>query len=79
MSAAEASELLTALLQALGTDPIMLLQIAVEGCCHGELDDIYATIRQLQEQQQTNIDLLIICGDFQACTAPCPQPCTHSA
>jgi lariat debranching enzyme len=34
--------------------------IAVEGCCHGKLDDIYA---RLAEQQ---IDLLICCGDFQS-------------
>jgi lariat debranching enzyme len=34
--------------------------IAVEGCCHGKLDDIYA---RLAKQQ---IDLLICCGDFQS-------------
>lgn len=37
------------------------LQIAVEGCCHGELDTIYETIQQSNQQ----VDLLLICGDFQ--------------
>ena len=40
-------------------------QIAVEGCCHGELDNIYATVRQLEAQGQPKLDLLLICGDFQ--------------
>lgn len=35
--------------------------VAVEGCCHGELDTIYATIAS----QPAPVDLLIICGDFQ--------------
>ena len=35
------------------------LKIAVEGCCHGELDKIYQAIPD-------NVDLLLICGDFQA-------------
>ena len=47
------------------------MQIAVEGCCHGELDNIYATIRQLDAQGQPKIDLLIICGDFQVPTRAC--------
>eukprot|EP01025_Chloroclados_australasicus_P055307 TRINITY_DN6665_c0_g1_i2.p1 TRINITY_DN6665_c0_g1~~TRINITY_DN6665_c0_g1_i2.p1 ORF type:complete len:591 (-),score=75.62 TRINITY_DN6665_c0_g1_i2:290-2062(-) len=42
------------------------LTIAIEGCCHGELDKIYATIQYLQEVQDIEIDLLICCGDFQA-------------
>lgn len=37
------------------------IAIAVEGCCHGKLDDIYA---RLSEQQE--IELLICCGDFQS-------------
>ena len=32
----------------------------------GELDKIYATIDHIQQSQNTKIDLLIICGDFQA-------------
>ena len=39
--------------------------IAVEGCCHGELDNIYASIIALRETG-VHIELLIICGDFQA-------------
>lgn len=36
----------------------MPVKVAVEGCCHGELNKIYAAVG--------NVDLLIICGDFQA-------------
>lgn len=35
------------------------VKIAVEGCCHGRLDAIYKLISK-------NVELLIICGDFQA-------------
>jgi len=38
----------------------------VEGCCHGELDTIYAALQKIEEQEQIKIDLLICCGDFQA-------------
>ena len=36
------------------------MKIAIEGCCHGELDTIYAALRG------QCIELLLICGDFQA-------------
>lgn len=42
------------------------MKIAIEGCCHGELDNIYATIEHLQTENNFKVDLLIICGDFQA-------------
>lgn len=38
----------------------------MEGCCHGELDTIYAALQKIEEQEQIKIDLLICCGDFQA-------------
>ena len=41
-------------------------QIAVEGCCHGELDAIYSRIASLESQNNYKVELLIICGDFQA-------------
>lgn len=41
-------------------------QIAVEGCCHGELDAIYEHIADLETRNNYKIDLLLICGDFQA-------------
>lgn len=41
-------------------------QIAIEGCCHGELDAIYSHIANLERQNQYKVDLLLICGDFQA-------------
>ena len=42
-----------------GTRRSSMLKVAVEGCCHGELDLIYGSI------QGCNIDLLLICGDFE--------------
>jgi lariat debranching enzyme len=38
----------------------------VEGCCHGELDAIYSHIQRLEAQKKYKVDLLLICGDFQA-------------
>lgn len=43
-----------------------LMKIAVQGCCHGELDNIYASIQFADEKSNCKTDLLIICGDFQA-------------
>ena len=37
------------------------ITIAVEGCCHGELDKIYETIID----SGVEVDLLVVCGDFQ--------------
>lgn len=36
-----------------------MVKVVVEGCCHGDLDEIYANVPSLAE-------LLIICGDFEA-------------
>jgi lariat debranching enzyme len=42
------------------------MKIAVQGCCHGELDRIYDTLTQIENEKKIKIDLLLICGDFQA-------------
>nr|XP_057939059.1 lariat debranching enzyme [Doryrhamphus excisus] len=42
------------------------MKIAVEGCCHGELDKIYETIAYLEKKEALKVDLLLCCGDFQA-------------
>ncbi|MCO5547267.1 hypothetical protein L7F22_000714 [Adiantum nelumboides] len=42
------------------------MRIAVEGCAHGDLDNIYATLQHLERMETIKIDLLICCGDFQA-------------
>lgn len=44
--------------------------VAIEGCCHGELDNIYASISRTERTQGINVDLVIICGDFQAMRNP---------
>ena len=41
-------------------------QIAVEGCCHGELDAIYSHIASLEQKNNYKVSLLLIGGDFQA-------------
>lgn len=40
-----------------------VITIAVEGCCHGDLDKIYDAILRAPGRK---VDLLICCGDFQA-------------
>ena len=42
------------------------MKIAVEGCCHGELDKIYETLVHLEKKENIKVDLLLCCGDFQA-------------
>lgn len=42
------------------------MKIAVEGCMHGDLDNVYATLSHLEREENVKIDLLICCGDFQA-------------
>ena len=42
------------------------MYIAIEGCCHGELDNIYDTIKVIEKQKSIKVDMLICCGDFQA-------------
>ncbi|XP_060084450.1 lariat debranching enzyme-like [Ylistrum balloti] len=42
------------------------MKIAVEGCCHGELDKIYETIEFIEKKENFKVDLLLICGDFQS-------------
>ena len=46
-------------------------QIAVEGCCHGDLDKIYATLQAMENAERRTIDLLICCGDFQVAIFCC--------
>ena len=41
-------------------------KIAVEGCCHGELNSIYSHVASLEQQNGYKVDLLLICVDFQA-------------
>lgn len=38
-----------------------LIKIAIEGCCHGELNTIYNSLSKISD-----ISLLLICGDFQS-------------
>ncbi|KAG1444840.1 hypothetical protein G6F55_012184 [Rhizopus delemar] len=45
---------------------MMHQKIAIEGCCHGELDKIYNAVREEEARYGQKVDLVLICGDFQA-------------
>ncbi|KIK59673.1 hypothetical protein GYMLUDRAFT_226480 [Collybiopsis luxurians FD-317 M1] len=42
------------------------MKIAIQGCCHGQLPTIYSTIQSLESANNYKVDLLLVCGDFQA-------------
>ena len=42
------------------------MKIAVEGCLHSELDNVYETLAYIEKVKQIKVDLLICCGDFQS-------------
>ena len=46
------------------------MRVAVEGCCHGELDRIYAAVAERERREGRQVDLVIISGDFQAVRNP---------
>ena len=46
------------------------LNVMVEGCCHGALDDIYASLGEVERRRGCKVDLLLICGDFQGLRSP---------
>jgi lariat debranching enzyme len=58
------------------TTPHTFVRVAIEGCCHGELDAIYAAVEEANAVEEErarsantaprNIELLLCCGDFQA-------------
>ena len=45
------------------------LNVCVEGCLHGELDAVYASVAEAEAKGAPKVDLLIICGDFQSVRA----------
>lgn len=46
--------------------PKRTVHIAVQGCCHGELDKIYDQIHDHESATGQKIDFLLCCGDFQS-------------
>lgn len=42
------------------------MKVAVVGCVHGELDTMYAAVREIEEQTSSSVDLIVCAGDFQA-------------
>lgn len=51
------------------------LCIAVEGCCHGRLADVYDAVEKRGKQSGRAVDVLLICGDFQAVRNPQDLAC----
>jgi len=43
------------------------MKIAVIGCAHGEIDMILNNVKSYERLNNCKIDLIICCGDFQAC------------
>lgn len=41
------------------------MKIAVVGCSHGALDEIYSTMRKHEGSTGDKVDLLLCCGDFE--------------
>jgi lariat debranching enzyme len=41
------------------------LKVAVVGCLHGKLKDIYDELADYEIKNKEKIDFLICCGDFQ--------------
>ena len=42
------------------------MKIAVIGCLHGKLDQIYRDVQETEKMNGYLIDLVVVCGDFQA-------------
>lgn len=59
--------------------PTHTMRIAVIGCSHGTLDDIYASVERCHEEAKAKgepgIDLMICCGDFQVRSQRGSLPC----
>lgn len=53
-------------IEELGDNTDDAVTIAIEGCCHGNLEAIYNRLLQHQEATSKKIDLLLCCGDFQS-------------
>lgn len=42
------------------------LKVAVAGCTHGQLDQIYEALEELERSRGVKVGLLLCCGDFQS-------------
>ncbi|MES1908909.1 MAG: hypothetical protein MHM6MM_001747 [Cercozoa sp. M6MM] len=43
-----------------------IVRVAVQGCGHGQLDHIYELVLEREQKEGKRVDLVCICGDFQA-------------
>lgn len=44
---------------------LKIMKIAVVGCAHGEIERIYETLESIENENESKVDLLLCCGDFQ--------------
>jgi lariat debranching enzyme len=58
--------------------------VAIEGCCHGDLDRIYEVLGEVEKRNTVQVNFMICCGDFQAIrtseeleTLACPPVYRH--
>eukprot|EP00999_Lentomonas_sp_LEN2_P001629 NODE_269_length_1763_cov_64.907090_g241_i0.p1 GENE.NODE_269_length_1763_cov_64.907090_g241_i0~~NODE_269_length_1763_cov_64.907090_g241_i0.p1 ORF type:complete len:415 (-),score=48.84 NODE_269_length_1763_cov_64.907090_g241_i0:79-1323(-) len=42
------------------------MKVAIEGCCHGTLEETYQLLEYIENQHNIKVDLVLNCGDFQA-------------
>ena len=45
--------------------PENLIKLAVVGCLHGNLDEMYSSLKFSEAKNQIKIDAVFCCGDFQ--------------
>ncbi|GAM24716.1 hypothetical protein SAMD00019534_078910 [Acytostelium subglobosum LB1] len=46
------------------------MKIAIEGCCHGEIETIYNSLVNIEHKTGQKVDLLLMCGDYEALRNP---------
>ncbi|KAI3661862.1 hypothetical protein MP638_005903 [Amoeboaphelidium occidentale] len=44
----------------------MIFNVAVQGCCHNELNKIYECVEKYEDANSVKISLLLVCGDIQS-------------
>ena len=42
------------------------MRIAVVGCLHGKIEEVYQCITDIEEKEKIKVDLLLCCGDIEA-------------
>ena len=51
------------------------MKIRIIGCCQWTMEEIYSTVIENERENNYKIDLLLICGDYQAVWNVCDLHC----